>query len=188
VKSAAILLVMVILNGCSAALPRGESKIVSRWTSFEEAKQAYEQIVSYETRDEDLRALGFSPHNQPNVRILNHADLGERFMRLSWGDQESMPLGLRDCQRRTSACFGYEVEQRHTYDRRYGSFLADFFNFKRKVETRGWEFRALFVLIDGLVVYKVWGGTPDIREYREKTNPLGPLQGMGPSLTPRPDL
>ena len=32
---------------------------------------------------------------------------------------------------------------------------------------------------DGLVVYKVWSGTPRIDEYRDRNNPLGPLQGAG---------
>ena len=33
--------------------------------------------------------------------------------------------------------------------------------------------------LDGLVIYKVWSGTPKIEEYRDINNPLGPLQGIG---------
>lgn len=187
-KFAWILLAAGLLYGCSAALPHGESRVVSRWSSFDEAKQAYDQIAPYQTRREDLAALGFSPDDQPNVRILNHADLAERFMLVSANNPEDQPQGLRECQKKCTSCFGYEVEQRQTHDRRYGSFLADFLNFKRKTEITGWEFKALLVLVDDLVVYKVWGGTPDIHQYRDKTNPLGPLQGIGPDIVPYPDL
>ena len=37
----------------------------------------------------------------------------------------------------------------------------------------------MFVLDDGLVIYKVWSGTPNIDEYQDTNNPLGPLQGIG---------
>jgi hypothetical protein len=187
-KLAWVLLASGLLYGCSAALPHGESRVVSHWSSFDEAKQAYDRIAPYQTRREDLAALGFSPDAQPNVRILNHADLAERFMLVSANNLEQLPRGLRECQKNCASCFGYEVEQRQTRDRRYGGFLADFFNFKRKTEITGWEFKALLVLVDDLIVYKVWGGTPDIRQYRDKTNPLGPLQGVGPDIVPSPDL
>jgi len=187
-KFAWIFLAAGFLYACSSALPHGESRVVSRWSSFDEAKQAYDQIVPYQTRRQDLGPLGFSPDDQPNVRILNHADLTERFMLVSADNREELPQGLRECQKKCGSCFGYEIDQRHTRDRRYGNFFADLFNFKRKTEISGWEFNALLVLIDDLVVYKVWGGTREIQEYRDKTNPLGPLQGIGPDLVPNPNL
>lgn len=187
-KLAWTLLATALLYGCSAALPHGESRVVSRWSSFDEAKQAYDQITPYQTRRAELEALGFSPDGHPNVRILNHADLAERFMLVSANNPDELPEGLWECKKKCASCFGYEVKQRQTRDRRYGNFLADLLNFKRKTEITGWEFSALLVLVDDLVVYKVWGGTPEIREYRDKTNPLGPLQGIGPDIVPHPDL
>ena len=73
-------------------------------------------------------------------------------------------------------------------DKRYGNVVADLFNFNRKVETRGWEFNAVVVLVEKLVVYKSWSGTPSIHERSHTTNPLGPLQSIGPALTPKPSL
>ena len=49
----------------------------------------------------------------------------------------------------------------------------------------GWRFNALVVLKDDLVVYKLWGGQPTIRETEKDTRPLGPLQNLGESLRPR---
>lgn len=159
--------------------------MVSHWESFDAAKKAYEQILPYETAEADLERLGFSPYVQPNVRILNHADIARHFLQGSVADS-MLPPALRDCFARYAACYGYEITQRCTAGKRYGSFLADFMNFRRKTETHGWEFSALIVLIDGQVVYKLWSGVPEIHEKHEETNPLGPLQGIGPSLAPRP--
>jgi hypothetical protein len=181
--------VMLMVGGlyaCAAALPRSESKVASPWSSFTQAKQAYDDITPYSTTEDDLADFGFSPRTRPNVRILNHADLAERFALLSLQSPESLPRGLRDCLVRSADCMGYEVDQREIHDKRYGNFLADFFNFKRKTETRGWEFQALLLLVDDVVVYKLWSGTPQIREYSDKTNPLGPLQSIGPDMVPRP--
>jgi len=62
---------------------------------------------------------------------------------------------------------------------RYGNFLADLFNFRRKTEIVGWRFKAVVLLADDVVVYKATGGQPAIHEFEESNNPLGPLQGAG---------
>lgn len=183
-----LLSVLVVSTmGCSSMFPYGESKVVSQWETFDQAKQAFDQVMPYETREAELHELGYSPSKQPNVHILNHAEIAERFVLGSF-DGSNLPAGLQHCLNRGADCYGYEMRQRFTKDQRYGSFLADFLNFKRKTETRGWEFNALIVLIDEQVVYKLWSGKPDIHEYRDQTNPLGPLQGVGGALTPRPEL
>ena len=179
------LLVLASTLGCSGLLPHGESTVVSRWEDFDSAKGMYDQIVPYQTREEALDDLGFSPRKQPNVRILNHAEIAQYFLAGSV-DGAPLPPGLRDCFARYAVCYGYEVKQRATEDQRYGNFLADFMNFRRKTVIRGWEFSALIVLIDGQVVYKLWSGTPEIHQQRDETNPLGPLQGVGPAMVPRP--
>ncbi len=180
-----VMLMVGVFYGCAAALPRSESKVASPWSSFAQAKQAFDDITPYSTTEDNLVDLGFSPRERPNIRILNHADLAERFALGSLQSRENLPRGLQDCLARYADCAGYEVDQRHIRDKRYGNFLADFFNFKRKTETQGWEFRALLLLVDDVVVYKLWSGTPKIREYSDKTNPLGPLQSIGSDMVPR---
>jgi len=181
----AVVMIVALSQGCSALLPHEETELTSRWESFEAAKQAFEQIVPLETGDTELQALGFSPHRQPNVRILNHADIAKYFLQGSI-DGSTLPPAVRECLIRYSDCYAYEAKERRTEDKRYGNFLADFLNFRRRTETRGWEFKALIVLIDGQVVYKLWNGTPEIHQDHDETNPLGPLQGIGPSLVPSP--
>jgi len=183
-----IVFAVIVLVGCSSLLPHGEQKVVSRWKDFEEAKSSYNRIVPYQTSLEELRDLGFAPESQANVHILNHADIAKRFIPISLNDKTGLPKGLRECLSHGDECYGYEVERTEKHSQRYGNFLADFLNFKRKTKIRGWEFNALIVVIDKVVVYKLWSGTPDIHEYRDRTNPLGPLQGIGPALVPRPEL
>ena len=65
---------------------------------------------------------------------------------------------------------------------RVGSFFLDFLNFRRTTEITGWRFNAVVVLKDDVVVYKLWGGRPMIKELNESRNPLGPLQGGGEKL------
>ncbi len=181
------LMFALLLAGCSSLLPHEEYEVTSDWDSFEDAKAAYDGIELYGTLEDDLERLGFGPASRGNVRILNHADIAERFMPVILRGAENLPVGLRSCLARADDCYAYEVKRRVRHSQRYGNFFADFMNFKRKTKTEGWEFNALIVLVDRQVVYKIWSGVPDVDEYHEETNPLGPLQGIGPSLTPDPD-
>jgi len=175
-----ILLLALALTGCSV-LPHGENKVISKWSSFDEAMEAYEEIVPYLTTLEELEPLGFSPGSQPNVRILNHAEIIDRLVAVQDGAMDGLPQGLCDCLALGDECYGHEIKLRVTNDKRYGNVFADLLNFKRKVETRGWEFNALIVIIADVVVYKTWSGTPEILEYSDTTNPLGPLQSINPT-------
>jgi hypothetical protein len=65
---------------------------------------------------------------------------------------------------------------------RVGNFFLDFLNFKRHTLTTGWKFSALIVVVDDKVVYKQWTGQPKIESTELRSNPLGPLQGMGEAL------
>ena len=64
-------------------------------------------------------------------------------------------------------------------NKRYGNFFLDVLNFRRKSRESGWRFRALFIVVEDIVVYKLWGGSPVIDELSETKNPLGPLQDLG---------
>jgi hypothetical protein len=182
------ILVLAAMLGACTVLPHGDQKVTSKWQDFDQAMQAYEKVEPFVTRLRELDALGFSPKAQPNVRILNHAELAERLIRVSERFVSALDEGLQQCLLSGDRCYGHEIKLRVTHDQRYGNVFADMLNFKRKVETRGWEFNALIVLVDDTVVYKSWSGTPELHEERSSTNPLGPLQGVGPSLIPSPEL
>lgn len=62
---------------------------------------------------------------------------------------------------------------------RFGNFWLDIFNFRRKSKGTGWRFKAVFLVIDDIVVDKFWNGDPKIVMDTDARNPLGPLQDAG---------
>ena len=90
-----------------------------------------------------------------------------------------------DCIRVRTDCQGYELDQKMLRRDRYGNFWLDFFNFNRKTMTTGWEFNAVWLVKNDLVVYKLISGKPQVREDETRRNPLGPLQGIDTLKLPR---
>lgn len=170
---------LALLAGCSALLPRGESVAESPWQNFEEAQQTFDSIVPYQTTVQDLRTLKLDPLQNPNITLLNYSDVLRRFIPSPSTNTQDLDPGVQDCIKAKSACKGYEVDQKTMKRRRYGNFLADFLNFKRKVDIAGWRFNGVILIKDEVVVYKLTGGQPSIHEHEESKNPLGPFQGVG---------
>ena len=171
----------LLLAGCSALLPRGESVAQSPWQNFEEAQQTFERILPHQTTVEDLKQLKLDPLQNPNIALLNYSDVLRRFIPTPSANMQDLDPGVRECIQAKSACKGYEVDQKSIKRRRYGSFWADFLNFNRKVDIVGWRFNGVVLIKEGMVVYKLTGGQPSIHEHEESRNPLGPFQGLGES-------
>jgi hypothetical protein len=172
---------LVLLAGCGALLPHGESVAESPWHNFEDAQQTFDSIVPYQTTVEDLRKLKLDPLKNPNITLLNYSDVLRRFIPSPSTNMQDLDPGVQACINAKSACKGYEVNQKTETRRRYGNFLADFLNFNRKVDIVGWRFNGVILIKDDLVVYKLTGGQPAIHEFEETKNPLGPFQGLGES-------
>jgi hypothetical protein len=117
--------------------------------------------------------------------LLSHTDLLRRLFPVSSYDVNLMAPGLQECVSSKDGCFAYEIEQISLDRKRFGSFWLDFFNFKRQVNVSGWRFNAVIVIKDDTVVYKLWSGKPNVHQLEEESSPLGPLQGIGPSLFTR---
>lgn len=169
------------LAGCSTLLPHGDHAIEGPWTSFEEAQRTFDAITPYQTRIEDLTALGLDPVRTPNITLLNYSDVVNRFVPSTVVDSGELDAGVSDCIRAKMACKGFEIDQRHIKRNRTGNFWADFMSFKRRTDVVGWHFKGMLLFKDDLVVYKLIGGQPLIRETEQNMNPLGPLQGIGES-------
>lgn len=172
---------LLLLAGCGALLPRGESVTESPWQNYQEAQAAFDSIVPYKTTVDDLRTLKLDPLLYSNITLLNYSDVLRRFIPSPSTNAQDLDPGVQDCIRAKSACKGYEVDQKTIKRRRYGNFLADFLNFKRKVDIAGWRFNGVILIRDEIVVYKLTGGQPAIHELEEGRNPLGPFQGIGES-------
>lgn len=173
------LLLCLMLAGCSGLLPRGDVKVEGPWKSFEDAQQTFDRIVPYQTTVADLKALKLDPASQPNITLLNYSDVLRRFVPGNLASLDELDDGVRECLRAKTACQGYEIVQKSIQRKRIGSFWADFLNFKRETDVSGWSFNGVLLIKDGVVIYKLTGGQPLIREEERNRNPLGPLQGAG---------
>ena len=98
-------------------------------------------------------------------------------------DHESlpMPLAIKHCLT-SSECRGYKVDVVNTKSKRVGNAFMDILNFKRVTEKTGWSFTALLIIHDGILVYKIWSGVPNIETKKHRSNPLGPLQDSGKAI------
>lgn len=170
---------LLSLFGCSALLPSSKIEMQTPWKFYEEAQLMFEKIVVGNTRTEQLKSLGIDAVDTPNVAVLSHAELIRRFASMPAIDASMLDEKLRRCFENQQKCSGLEIEQRHSVRERVGSFWLDFLGFYRKTRLSGWKFNAVIVLNDGVVVYKVWTGTPNINEVEENKYPLGPFQSIG---------
>ena len=175
------LALVLLLAGCGAMLPRAQSASDSPWQSYQEAQATFDQILPYKTTANDLRALKLDPLQNPNITLLNYSDVLRRFIPSPTTNPRDLDQGVQDCIQAKSTCRGYEIDQKSIKRKRYGNFLADFLNFKRKVDIAGWRFNGVILIRDDVVVYKLTGGQPAIHELEESRNPLGPFQGIGES-------
>ncbi|MBV1960836.1 MAG: hypothetical protein KUG52_02520 [Immundisolibacteraceae bacterium] len=170
---------IVVVGGCSGnPLPSSQAAVHSKWDSFAEAKQAFDAIDLGKTTTEALDDIGYGLNSSPNVRILNYLELTGRFMPNPAIGFEQLDEQVRRCLKAKTACEGYLVNVRKINKVREGSVMLDLLNIKRRTRSTGWQFDALLLINKNLVVYKIWGGTPNINEQSNSNNPLGPLQKL----------
>ncbi len=172
---------MAGLSACSNLLPKASTDAVY-FQSFEQARQAVEAIVPGQTRVEDLRFLHLDTQQQPNTQILSYADILRRVFGGGVLSMNDLAPGIVRCIEAHDACRGLEFYISSIHKDRIGSFFLDFINFKRQTVTSGWRFNALVLSVDEVVVYRSWGGQPEVNEVQRQKNPLGPLQEMGPAI------
>jgi len=169
---------LAVLTGCSSLLPDAKNSVQGPWKSFEEARATFAQIIPNQTTLAQLHAMDLDPRKNPNITLLNYSDVIRRFVPPSGVDGYQLDPAVLACIRVRNDCQGYEIDQKVLNRDRYGNFWLDFFNFNRKTKTTGWEFNAVWLVKDGVVIYKLIGGKPQVQEDETRRNPLGPLQGI----------
>lgn len=181
-RGAALAAGCLLLSAC-AVLPTTDTKSPSKWASYEDAKKAFDLAILNVTTDKDLDFLGFTPDGMPNVQIINYVDVVKSFG--SAFKLEDLPVGVRKCFDARDNCRAYVVRVTNTRAKREGNIAMDLFGFRKYVHTSGWEFEATLVLVNNVLVYKLWNGTPEIESYQKEKTPLGPLQSLDGAL-PKP--
>jgi len=171
----AILLALALnlTSGCSGLLPVAKTTDESRWESFDQVKASFDLIIPMETTKADLQKLGFDPYQTPNIQILNYLAIIDKFMPNTNITMADLPPGLRGCVEAKDSCLAYELKVQSIKSQRQGNVFLDLLRFKRQT---GWHFSAFIVLVDDVVVYKLWDGKPRIEGEVYRKNPLGPFQ------------
>jgi len=159
---------------------------MSSFQTYDQARIAVASLVPMKSNVTHLKELGIDPAKLPNTIILTHEEIVRRFVPSGVLKREDLEPGVLTCLQARDACVGWEISAERVVRARTGGFFADFTNFSRRTETTGWRFKALVLLSNNVVVYRAWGGQPNLNELELRTNPLGPLQDIGPSLIGKP--
>lgn len=176
-----LLSVALLTVGCSSMLPQARSES-SPFKTFDEARDAIKGLTPMKSTVAVLSRLGIDPVQQPNTTILTHADIVRQFLPSGLLKREDLDPGVLACLDARDACRGWAISAARILKARTGNFFLDFTNFSRRSETTGWRFNALVLMVDEVVVYRAWGGQPSVNELEVTSNPLGPLQEMGPAI------
>jgi hypothetical protein len=184
-KALAVGLSLTFLTGCTSLngdklLPSTETK-VKGFSSYEDAYGAYQSIYEGQTRVTELASIGFDPETSPNVTVLRYTDVVSIFLSNPSLTKNDIPKGILDCLEAQNGCVAYRFKMENIHKERYGNFVVDALNFRKRTHTSGWTFEILIVVVDDIVVYALHSGSKHIDRSEIKRNPLGPLQDLNGS-------
>lgn len=174
-------LACLTLSACSGMLPRSATQAPSTFQDFAAAQKALEAIVPFETRLDELPARGFDPAAGVNVVQVPYPEIAARLAPHPGVPFDTMDLGVRRCIGLQTHCRGYIFRYNQQHRQREGNFLLDFLNIERTTRITGWQFEALIVVGDGVVLFRNFGGEPKTDRTENSFNPLGPFQPAGES-------
>lgn len=180
-----IVLALVISSGCRSLLPTSSDATLVQWRSFDEARAAIESIVPFQTRKSTLVSNGLDPLHNPAVTILSYPEIVQRFSAGNALRRDEYEQGIRRCLTAGQACSGYSISVKRVKSDRIGNFWLDMLGFVRRTNITGWSFNAMVLFVDDEVVYRVYGGQPNLHEMQVRRNPLGPLQSLGDAIRVR---
>jgi hypothetical protein len=174
----AVLLLLAALLGpsaaCSNLLPRSTSSN-SPFRTFEEAKEAFDAVEVGRTRTGELVDLRIDPQRQ-GVTLLSGAQLISLYLP---NDAATLALhdeGVQRCGQSPGRCQGWVVDVERDRRRRKGVWLLDALRIKRVRERGGFDFTGVLLVLDDVVVHKIWSGVPRRRVESTRIQPLSFLQ------------
>jgi hypothetical protein len=173
------------VTGCSSLLPKSKETTGapgSGWQSYQDAQQAFDQIVPGKTTVAELGAMQLDPRVNPNITVLPRHELLQRFIVNQSVSMNDLDEGVRDCLQAREQCRALEVNQTATQKKRTGNAALDMAKVYRETHTSGWRFCGLLLVKDGVVVYKLTSGQPAIHQVAQDEDVLGPLQMLSAKL------
>ena len=181
VASLAIALVLVGCGGLGLLPYQTEIKNTG-FKSYSAVQAAYRSIAPGATPASDLSQIGFDAVRTPNVEILSYLGVIERFMPRDSIHFDTLAPAVQSCIDARDRCTAYVFRLAHLHQERQGNVLLDILGFHRVTLNYGWSCEVILLVQDGRVAYKVMSGTPNIQDFHDKVQPLGPLQDIGGAM------
>lgn len=172
------------LSACASwgILPSTVEKTESPFQTYKSAEDAYAQVRPFVTTTKELKVRGFDPYTTPNIKVLNYLELVPRFLPQQSMKMDDLDPAVQGCLTARDRCAGWLAEPSISSKDRTGNVALDVLGFERETTSTGWKASMLLLVQDGVVVYKLWSGTPTILEVKTEKKPLGPLQDLsGPA-------
>lgn len=186
VRQTAALALAASLGGCASwgVLPSTTETTQTPFQTYTSAEDAFKRIKPFVTTTKELKARGFDPYATPNIKVLNYLDLLPRFLPQQSIKVDDLDPAVQACLAAREACQGWLAEPSISSKDRTGNVALDVLGFERETTSTGWKASMLLLVQNGVVVYKLWSGTPAIMEVKTEKKPLGPLQDLsGPAAS-----
>ncbi len=177
------LALVITTTGCKSLFTSTSQRARTPWQNFDEAETAFDKIVPHKTTVPELKSMGFDPLTTPNIKILTYLDLIQRFIPNSSITMADLQSDVRACIESKDCCHAYEMELDLIDAKRFGNLALDVFGFKRNTKTTGWRYKALVIVKDDVVAYKIRSGEPNVDRVEKRSKPLGPLQELDNAVT-----
>ena len=201
-----LMLVLSLFSfGCASLQPTRYDRPTDEklpWENFEKAMTAANEIEVGKTTLQGLKERGFDPARIPNTkRIL---DVRKELLPNNSSTVDELPTEqARLCYKKVTKCVGYKFNVKITRDQGFGNTFLRVINVKKEVSTTGWEFEFAVYLLpredanieitddqdkkEMVVVFGLFGGTPNIQNKITNVNKLGwvgTVLGAGSQFSP----
>ena len=165
----------------SGLLPAQNQKAATLFDTYDQVVSAYDQIVPGRTSEDDLVRIGFDARTG-NVDVLSYLGIQELYMPRDSFKFDQLNPEVRRCILSETGCMGYVFHPAHNGSRRIGNTALDVLGFERITRSEHWSADIVLLLRGGVVVHKVFSGSPRTENIEDKVSPLGPLQDLGSAL------
>ncbi|MBI1362525.1 MAG: hypothetical protein GC134_00905 [Proteobacteria bacterium] len=173
-KMLILAMIATTITGCASVLPSEIKRTETSWKTYKEASDAFEKIVTNETKRDQLAEIGYDPKGSGNIRLLSMPEILNRYNAAT--TQNKLPEGLQKCISAGEKCDVIYIQLENITKKRVGNVALDLLGFKQETRIEGWRADAAIAIVDDVVVFKAWNGVPEVNEYEQKLQPLGPVQ------------
>jgi len=178
ILSISLLVFLFINTGCQSMLPSETKHSQIKWQTYHDAQVEFDKIIPNQTTLEQLKSMGYNLTNTPNIKVLTYLDVVNIFMPNASITLDEVHPEVKKCIQAKDKCHAYELNIDVISKQRFGNPVSDIFGFRKNTKITGWKFRALILMRDDVVVYKLCSGDPSINTTEKKKNPLGPFQEL----------